>query len=245
MPHGTPDWGLVGPKQTTYGLDDLGEHAVRLGSPHLSDRRGDVLWLTDFDEGIGPMEAIFNGAAGGVALMTEHSRQGPYCVRLISGSDGAADAYGRMTLPIPTLSLIGNECSFGWDAILDYFQIEIWYYDGTDHWDGVLRYDPLLNELQYWAGGLVWTALATGVNLPAFTRVIHTFKLVVDLTTIPPSFTRAVLNTITYSFPAGIPLIPTASGVGPYIECYYRNQSILANRTVYIDNCIITHNEPA
>ena len=48
MPHGTPDWGLVGPKTTTYGMDDEGEAAVRLGSPHFFDRRGDVLLLTDF-----------------------------------------------------------------------------------------------------------------------------------------------------------------------------------------------------
>lgn len=38
MPHGTPDWGLVGPKTTTYGVDDLGEHAVRMGFSSHAER---------------------------------------------------------------------------------------------------------------------------------------------------------------------------------------------------------------
>jgi len=51
--HGTPDWGVTAGARTVYQMTDLGELAVRLGSIVTHDRRGDVIFLEDFEEGMG------------------------------------------------------------------------------------------------------------------------------------------------------------------------------------------------
>ncbi|GAI90305.1 unnamed protein product, partial [marine sediment metagenome] len=108
MPHGTPDWGLVGPKDTVYGLDDLGEHAVRLGTPHLWDRRGDVIWMSDFREGLGDVGTFVGpGAGGSVVLHTEYARQGAYCVQLTTDKDDEI-AFLHKYLPFPVYSSEGH-----------------------------------------------------------------------------------------------------------------------------------------
>ena len=52
MTHGVQDFGASSGQNSTYGLTDLGELAVRLGSPVSFDRRGDVVMMETFEDGL-------------------------------------------------------------------------------------------------------------------------------------------------------------------------------------------------
>lgn len=242
MPHGTPDWGLVGPKSTTYGLDDLGELAVRLGSPHLYDRRGDTLLLTDFHNGIGAWENTSVDGNHSVHLYTGHSRQGSYSVQLYPGAGPNFDCALIFEVAPPVSSALGMEISFSLDGMTRYIDLEIKYYNGVRYYHAILRYDNATNRVMYWNDTGNWTVLAMGVVLDGSEQPIHVMKLVVDMAT--QEYIRCIIDNTTYLM-TGLRM----HNVGPIpsiLVMFYINLTTMgaAIGEIYVDNIIITQNEP-
>jgi len=242
MPHGTPDWGLVGPKHAVYGLDDLGEHAVRVGSPHLWDRRGDVLYMTTFREGLGTFLGGSSGAGAEVALCTGYSRQGGYCIRLRTGSTLGQAAYIQTALPFQDPSCVGLEFSFGSEGPGTGVRDEIMWYDGASVYRGWALYDFVSREVRYYTGVGVWVVLATGVWRHYSQRPEHTMKLVVDMGL--NEYVRLLLDELAWDM-RGIPVAVALSPSPPYWSfTVYHYGTLAANVDALLDNVIITQNEP-
>lgn len=180
MPHGTPDWGHVGPKSTTYGLDDMGELAVRLGSPVTYDRRGDVIWMSAFDVGIGDVFPREGVAGDDISLYVGYARQGPYCVRLtnnnISGSRCSVTKY----IPYPVAAGIGFEYSFSLSADVLYLRNAIAGNDGVRNHYGWVRYNHVDKTMEYLDENNAWQTFATGLMLEVSVIIVHTMKLVIN-----------------------------------------------------------------
>ncbi|GAI79868.1 unnamed protein product, partial [marine sediment metagenome] len=197
MPHGTPDWGLVGPKRTTYGLDDLGEHAVRLGSPHLFDRRGDVLVATDFRDGLGEVELVNVGVGGTVGLYAGRSRSGAYSV--VFGGDGvnACVQTASIWVPLPVLSRVGVEFSFSFFALMGKWEVLCHWGDRNRQYEAQvrLRYTPATSDVAYWDGA--YHGFGTGVTLAASRLPQHTMKMVVDL--LNHEYARFIIDDLSYN----------------------------------------------
>jgi len=242
MPHGTPDWGLVGPKETTYGLDDLGEHAVRLGSPHLWDRRGDAIWLTVFEEGMGGVVSDSFGGGDAVALHTSFGRQGAYEVRLLAGSGDPGYARLWKDFPLPVSSGYGGEVSFSRDPWTLYLEIMLRYHDGARIWEGRLQYRAQTQNLEYVDALNAPVVIADVAGMASGPNVQHTMKLVVDRTT--NQYVRAILNEQTFSL-LGIGLRDTGPTAMRYLRFYVEHRSVPThNPYAYIDSLIVTQNEP-
>ena len=242
MAHGTPDWGLVGPKSITYGLDDLGEAAVRMGSPHLWDRRGDVLYCTDFREGLGIMAYSLAGTGAGVLLVTGHSRHGAYCVNLRAGSDDGLGASIFCELPFQDPSCVGLEFSFSLDGDTHEMQARVSWWDGAMSHHAGLAYDYLAQELRYLNVGAGWTVLAAGLPRHICTHPEHTAKLVVDMEL--GEYVRLLLDELAYDL-RGIPVGAGFLAFPPYWHFSIAHYGVaLQNPDSYIDDVIITQNEP-
>lgn len=242
MPHGTPDWGLVGPKATTYGLDDLGEHAVRLGSPVLWDRRGDVLVETDFRNGLGEITIQNVGIGGVVALCTGHSRTGAYSVQFIGDGENLCDQSAAVELPFPVLSKVGVEFSFcfqDWAAIWEVF---IYWADRARAYQARVRVRPavLLRDVAWYDG--VYHPFGTGVALNQGDTPKHTMKLVVDL--LNHEYVRFIIDDLPYSL-----LGNYADDIGGSAVSYLWAHAMFHRaggdtEGAYVDNFIVTQNEP-
>jgi len=242
MPHGTPDWGLVGPKKTTYGLDDLGEHAVRLGSPVLWDRRGDVLVADAFDRGLGEWNWNYNGTGADVQLWTGENRQGAYCVNLVAGKTTNGWAGISRAIPYAVRSRIGLEASVGLDADTSNWQWAITWRDGAWVWDARMRYDFQNQVLQYYDDAAAWQTFATGVKVRAWSGAWSTGKLVVDLTT--QEYVRALFADHEYDLSAyGIVKSTTATVVELTVSLIQFGV-LGANPEGKVDSVIVTRNEP-
>lgn len=244
MPHGTPDWGLVGPKATTYGLDDWGEHAVRLGSPHLFDRRGDCLLLTDFRVGIENLEGVGVPIGWTIDLVTEHSRSGAYAVQVTAQGGEGFTAGLRALLAYPVLSPLGLEFTFGGDQSKRW-QAWIDWYTGAQHYLAGLRISPWSGLLEYSTAVGVWAPQATLGFLRTSDYAMHTLKFVVEPSLIPPEYVRAILNEnleqmtgIQVPWVADVVTLPHLA-----ISIYIENTAD-TEATGYVDNVIITQNEP-
>jgi len=242
MPHGTPDWGLVGPKETVYGLDDLGEHAVRMGSPHLWDRRGDVLILTDFSDGLGAFVPFSDGAGGYVVLNAGNSRQGAFSACLVPGRDFTHRAEISKRLPYPVYSGVGLEFTFSLSDQTSYWCWQMFWRDGVQQFYAMTRYDYVNLRLEYWGVDGLWHIFASPVLAISTTEPDKTGKLVVDMTL--GEYVRFIYNDRTYPLTGiGVQIVPALVSTSLWV--IIQHVGLLGfNPVAYVDNVIVTQNEP-
>ena len=242
MPHGMPDWGLMGPKTVTYGLDDMGELAVRLGSPHLWDRRGDALHMTDFREGLGIFRWGVSGAGAEVALCTGHSRSGAYSVRLRAGSNLDRLAYLRARFSVQEPSCVGQEFTFALGDTTTELHGEIDWFDGVFAHYGRVRYSVALGQLHYYTTGAAWVLLQGGVFINFADRPEHTLKVVVDMDL--NEYVRVRLDHQAWDV-RGVPVNEEVAPIPEAWQFTIRHYGLGGwNPDSYIDDVIITQNEP-
>lgn len=242
MPHGTPDWGLVGPKTTVYGLDDLGEQAVRLGSPHLWDRRGDTVFSTDFRDGMSPFIPTAGGVGGNIVLSTGHTRQGAYSLKLTPRSDDPFYAHVDLQLAIPRTRSLGLEFSFSLDEDTDAWSGALALFDGARYHRAAVRYDHVNRVLEHYSLLTAYTPFATGVWGPEHAYPSNTIKLVANFDT--GFYVRVLMNDGLWNLPA-VPIdsmgLPGAANLRVRI---YHYAVAGKNPVGYLDNVIVTQNEP-
>lgn len=242
MPQGKPDWGVDWSPRTVRGLEDLGEHAVRLGSSHLYDRRGDVYAECDFRNGMGIWESDIDGLLAAVTLHTGWARWGAYCVKLTGGKDDNHRAGLDCYLPFPVYSGIGLEYSFAVDADAEFWYWRlIWTFGGTRYY-GEVRLDCQTLVLEFYNDVGAWTPFATDVPIARSTALRHTGKLVVDSANM--QYLRFLYDDMEYSL-VGNGLGTAAPFAGVSLDVGIRLTSQLGKNSVgYVDSTIVTQNEP-
>jgi len=242
MPHGTPDWGLVGPKSTTYGLDDLGESAVRQGSPVSHDRRGDVIWMDAFEEGWNAWHYGLFAADATIRLASNTPLHGAYHLILGSGNDdvNGLDVFKRLAYPV--LGNMGLEVAFAFPPELGRLFLAISVYDGTHQRSYEVAYDLAAQTLSYWTDPGVGIPFAAGVRLSTVYSCYAIFKLVIDATA--QTYFRLVLNEQWFDMRAYVPR-RTVDGEPPNIAVSFgvRGDGV-TDVDVYVDRVIVTQNEP-
>jgi len=241
-PHGTPDWGLVGPKSITYGLDDLAEAAVRLGSIVSYDRRGEVVWADNFEFGGRPYNTTGSGAGNEAYLSADYPYEGALCLVLKTGP-GAGDLceFDRV-LRYPVLGGIGLEVAFAPVPAMASFYVTLLLFDGTN----VSRYTMAYGH----TSGNLFIRDHTGayvvVGTPGILRdnfgIYSQAKLVVD--TLTGHYVRGLLNEHTYDLRAyrvGVTPDATVPSLSATLDAY---AGASGAAEVRVDNVIVTQNEP-
>lgn len=243
MGHGTPDWGLTAGQVTVYQLTDMAELAVRLGSIVTHDRRGDVIWLDNFEDGLGKWDSSSSGAGAGVGLSSARARSGWLSALLTAGSDGSryAEIYRGFNLPV--LSRLGVEISFNVPVAFESLVLQLHVLDGSTRYRFEVTYDDANNRLDRLndAGGL--TTVASSVILAGWGKMFHTLKLVGDLTT--GKYQRLILNDATYDLSDGAAFSSADAGAARLEMTLRVTGRSAQNDTVHIDDVIVTQNEPA
>jgi len=146
--HGAPDWSKYRRDAATFSVEDLAEHAARLGSIDVFDRRGDVLFLENFEHGLGAWATGALGAGDSVAISPAWSRSGGYCALLTNGTSGADETTLTTAVHYPQLSLFGFESAVAFDAGLWRLHWDIRHYDGVHFHQFLVRYDYATKLLQ-------------------------------------------------------------------------------------------------
>ena len=242
MAHGTPDWGLVGPKRTVFGLDDVGEAAVRLGSPHLWDRRGDSIIIDNFGEGLGMTRPETHGLGASVDLRGGHAFHGAFCAQLTAGSTGIRQANLRYYHGLPLAGPIGLEFSFTLHADVSTLSWEMHWHLGTEILQCEVAYNHVANTLEWEGPGSVMHVFVAGVNIDVGDRLWNTGKLVGDFET--RQYVRFLLNGNVYDL-SGNALNVVAGGTNPHLGVFVENYATPGNNpVVLVDRVILTQNEP-
>jgi len=243
MAHGTPDWGVTAGAVTTYQLTDLAELAARLGSIDTFDRRGDVVWLGGFEHGLNKWGSLVSGTGAAVGVSAARSRNGQFSALLTAGSDASRRAEIAREIALPVLSVLGCEVSFSLGSAIDLLDLVVDVFDGTNQVEYYVWWDADAETLNYLDVNGDVVVLATGVDPWKSQTLFHTLKLVVDSSA--AQWVRLILDDQQYSL-AGVAGWVIGPGTDRRLRLTVRLWGHAGdNDTLYVDDPIITQNEPA
>lgn len=242
MPHGQRAWSNIGADQVVHGLADSAELAARLGSADTHNREGNVVFIEGFEHGMQPWNPAASGTGGEVRVSNLAYRSSGYSCRLHDGSEYAYGAQISRPFPIPVLGRYGFEFSFHPDDNLQYLIATLAYRDGTIEHQFQVTYDAVEETLLQTIPGGSSVAFAAGVDLYTGEGIFHTLKLVADLA--GDAWVRVILDENEFELTDYGPYTFAWSG-SPHINLIITTygQSGLSS-TIYVDDIIVTQNEP-
>lgn len=224
-----------------YPLTDLGELAVRLGSPVAFDRRGDVIWFDTFDSGIDAW-FISDFGCSGSGCTVEWSAACPdvggFSALVTTGDVVGGYMDMLRLLPRPVKSKIGFEV---WSRFptgtIPTFTISL--RDPDEQRLGELRYDVNNDSLEYRDESGPFVPIAT-LNLSE--SMYQPFKLVVDYENM--EYVRALAGGYSYDL-SGKGLYLLGGGGSEEMYVNIRVDTAIANsRLVHMGRAVVTQNEP-
>jgi len=242
MAHGTPDWYGTGPTTTVHRVTDLGELAVRLGSPVIFDRRGNVVWMDSFEHGLNKWVLGDLFANAEVALSSIKAFVGTYACRIVTSDQVNGYTWiAREFQPIE-VGQVGCELSYQIvDEEVDYW-LSISHYTGTDEYAYRVWHDTSASKLYYSDETLGWTEVAAGVHATTSDTGWNTMKLVVDLES--EEYVRVLFND-TGEVLDGKTCVHTTTGTDPGLGVAINAYGdTVSTYVTYVDKVIITQNEP-
>jgi len=243
MVHTLPDYSSKWKNDTVFATPDMAELAARLKSIDTFDRRGNVVWMDDF-EGATLLWTPNGGAGYNVALNATAPYTGSQSCRLTTGGVALQNwAQISKYLSYPVVSNIGFEISSTWDDDNVYFYWQMYLYDGTTQYIASVRYDNAANELLYLDAAAVYQTFATNIDLSLPALSFNTCKLVTDFAN--GNYSRFICNEVTYDLSA-YPIRTNASVTSSRLHLiFYQSGTGVTTPDIYVDHGIATQNEEA
>lgn len=222
----------------------LSEQANRIGTPLMYDRRGQVSWFDDFEDGILKWNTSISGAGVTPVLSTSRSYIGSQSVYLDSGAgSGNYSWIYKYMLPYST-SRIGAEIKYSLaEATGDSIQIWILQYDGAHVKMGAISFNFISSTLEYW--GNTGNFIPFGALQPILVdfSTWQPLKLVVDFNT--GKYVRCMFGNLEYDL-SGYALVALTSFQSPRtaFEIEVLGSGVSGRVAAYVDDFILTINEP-
>jgi hypothetical protein len=233
-----------------HSVVDLGEAAVRLGSPVTFDRRGDVCFIDGFEDGIHKWNSPPPILATGRTLYSCSSvgRTGSRSARMGAGRVPASNAnLMHRYMPLAAggfWTRLGLEFSFTYDSYAQYITAQILTAKGPAGGNSqayyMVRYNLTTKALQYFDTSGAWTNVATidSYDFPVF----NTFKLVIDA--VKNKFERILFNEQEINVSDLLPTMSVSASPAFWrVELGISSQTGLTS-AVWFDDVIFTQNEP-
>lgn len=218
------------------------ELAVRLGSEKFFDRRGDTYLIDNFESGVGKWDLAGAGTGNEQVLSADRARSGGYSIKLVGGSTSAYNARMYNYFPYPILSKWGFEVHFSIPQGFDYIVFEITLFTGTHSKLAKITYDRDNKTIQCLGSDGNDHDINTSFFFYESSYLFHVFKLVADL--VDSKYVRLITNETTHDLSA-YGMYSDTSDYSKHIRLgiflYSRDGQ---NDSVYIDNIIVTQNEP-
>jgi len=242
MAHTLPDYTTKYKLAKIFGNVDNAELAARLGGPTTMDRRGNIIWYDDF-EAAAALKWDPNIAPGGtVAYSAERAFMGNQSLKLVTDNDLGDFIVLRKSFPLPVERTIGLEFMFCITVENPIVQPTLEGWDGTNYFIGQLLWNQLTGKLYYYNAGFAWTELPVYDATTLMYEPWFYMKLVINWDT--KEYVRAIFGGTTYDL-SGIPMCESPSITLQHVDVYLGVENTAgAISTVYIDNVVLTQNEP-
>ena len=242
MAHGTPDWGISAGAVNVYQVTDMGELAVRLGSIDGFDRRGDVLFLDSFENGLAGWDKN-PGSNGGVTdLSISKARSGLFSARIVSAAVTNDNPNIARYVAYPVVGPFGVEFAFHSEDTS--YRLELIVNVRTEGWwrQGWIYYRRDLSTVTYVDLDGNEVEIASGLTPIGQPDSWYNIKLVIDPEN--AEYVRLLFNDQVIDM-SGIALRPGAGVKLAFVLATIGLRNVDATaRTVNVDDVIVTQNEP-
>lgn len=230
----------VGP---IYTSTDIGELVARLGSLVTLDRRGNVIWMDNFDAPVLKWRADSSPGGTDPVLSTDEAWMGVQSAYFVTAAVANEWASLSRTFPLLRLGRIGIEFFINiYTLTPGVFRLRLGILNGTNHTRAELHLDSEARTATIVTplGNIV---VATGcLTLPLF-RPFVPIKLVVD--TSINHFVRLIIGPTEIDISGyGLVLVGDTTNLILTVELLLAGDAIGAMSS-YVDNFILTQNEPA
>ncbi len=219
-----------------------GELAARLGSIKSFDKRGEILFMDDFEDTTLKWEVDGSGTGWAVARSNAFAKTKDYSMKLTAGNAEDNAAYMDHYHYFPVKKSIGAELSFALGSDLKIIETTLHLYSGAYYYAASCRYWPQLDKLYVEHAPSGWVEVASDVDLYEHDNLFHALKIVIDLDT--EKWVRVMLNDVEYDVSAES-IWKATNTTTPYlfnrIQLY---NNAAGNHYAYIDDVVLTQNEP-
>jgi hypothetical protein len=223
-------------------LSDLGELAARLGSPVTYDRRGEVVFYTQFDEGLAHLYMDGDGLGNAIALSADYPDRGSFCALLTAGSTLGHNYSIEKQFSPAALGKAGCEFSYSPFPGYDRMRISLGRFDGAHSHEAVISLSDTDSKVYYKDAAGAQQEICTLHDTVSSGNIFTVVKLVCDFYT--DCYVSLQLNELFYSLKD----IPLYEAVDASI---HQNRTYLTfyGRDTLNDQCrlgylILTGNEP-
>jgi hypothetical protein len=232
---------MMGRLTTLYALQDMAELAARLGSPVNFDRRGNVIWFDDFEDGYQKLGFGSGGAASTYMLTADYARLKAYGLKIVTDTAVGAYVEVQKRLSYPVTGKYGNEFSFAVIGGTPDVRVGLQFQLAASRLIGVVRYNHATSTLDYYDSAGSWQSFATGISIASYGSLFNTMKLVIDEENgvyVRCSFNKTVYDLSAYSLYA-----PATAGT-PHLTAYWDVYCAATGAvTAALDGLIVTGNE--
>lgn len=237
-----PDFAEYAPKGFLYRNIDPTELAVRLGSVNTFNRSGDVIFQDGFESGLAAFYDLAPGTGAETDITPVTSRNGGFSCKMISGlyNDDATSL--SKNLAYPFITKIGFEFSFSLTSTLVEIYASIIIYTDTEQLKATIEIEPSNKRISYYANDGSWPIIISDLNFTTGAQWFYTIKFIVDFENRIFDnlfFLKDVYDLSMYG------LRITAGTYAPLLSTrVYIYPTSDVNRTLYVDDWIVTINEP-
>lgn len=227
---------------TVFGQIDTGELAVRLGSIVSFDRRGNVIWMDDFEEAFLNWAVTAGGGGGKASLNMTASLSGSQSCLVQSGTTTEDPTKIIRGLAFPVLGRMGFEIANSYHSLINILTWRIVIYDGSTLHVAKIYWHNGLDRLYYVDHENNPQVLATGVDLSQLAHGFNVVKLVCDFLT--GEYVRLICNGKTIDM-SGLRYYQTSlTAYSRMLVEFWVDGVTAQDAAVYVDNVIVTQNEP-
>lgn len=242
MARGQPDYGGLQQQYAIAGMADLGEAVARLDSINIFDRRGFTIWQDNFEAPSLKWTATQVGGIPIPVLSTATAFSGVQSVLLSTPAGIPNENLITRVFPLIRLGRIGMEFWIqGEIAVDNIFRAYLRVYDGTIPSWAELRFNLITGTISLWTptGAVV---VATSIYMQQTQFYFLPVKLVVDINT--DYYVRLLVGEREFDISA-YRMDTAPASPDRYVFAQFRLLSDLSGDShMYIDNFILTQNEP-
>lgn len=242
MSHTLPDYTTKYKLASIFAHIDEAELAARLGSINYFDRRGNIIFMDDFENTPIKWVTSTSGAGAAVALSTVTARSGSSSIKLTSGTTISKFAGIYKRLILPPNKKIGYEFSFVLSDNIDHIDFYVWVQSLTKIHKYWVRLDPIAKTVALLQSGGLYPVVGSFNELYVEDTTFHTVKLIVDEET--GYFKTLIIDDTVFDLSSYAAVtVNVANPCNVYLTINLVGDGV-ANGYLYVDDVIVTQNEP-
>ncbi|MDY6888269.1 MAG: hypothetical protein SVV88_11620 [Pseudomonadota bacterium] len=218
------------------------ELATRLGAASTRHRQGECIIIDDFESSTIKWETATLGASSAVARDTTYAKRGSGSISLTAGS--SINDYAMITkyTPAPPTTKLGYEVNFTVSDTDTLIELMLDCYNGTNRKRAYFMYNSDDNSLAVYDHTLGMYSIGSDVLYQQGNYYFHNLKFTIDMDDY--SYHKAYMNEKVYTLSA-FTLQSTTDSTRPHVRAIVQHRRQAATTgTVYVDDFILTQNEP-